>query len=159
MRASAPPSLLSFRSHPPRRADPLALYTYYIGELSKLGLAYLHLIMPRQFEQSTEEETAKVMGLRALFSGPAILAGGYDAASAAAALAAGTADGICFGRHFLSNPDLPKRFLLGAALNAYDRDTFYAPQHPIKGYSDYTFLGQEYKEGEVAVDPYENYKA
>ena len=146
-------------SHRPRPADPIALYTYYIGELSKLGLAYLHLIMPRQFELSTAEETAKVMGLRSLFSGPAILAGGFDAASGAAALSAGGAEAICFGRHFLANPDMPKRFLLGAALNAYDRDTFYAPQHPIKGYTDYTFLGQEYKEGAVAVDPYTAYVA
>ena len=28
------------------------------------------------------------------------------------------------------------------------------PPHPLKGYSDYTFMGQEYKEGVVAKDPY-----
>lgn len=28
-------------------------------------------------------------------------------------------------RHFLANPDMPKRFLLNAPLNTYDRSTFY----------------------------------
>jgi N-ethylmaleimide reductase len=29
------------------------------------------------------------------------------------------------GRHFLANPDLPKRIKLGLPLNDYDRKTFY----------------------------------
>jgi N-ethylmaleimide reductase len=32
----------------------------------------------------------------------------------------GTADAIAFGRLFISNPDLPRRFQLNAALNPYD---------------------------------------
>jgi 2,4-dienoyl-CoA reductase-like NADH-dependent reductase (Old Yellow Enzyme family) len=38
---------------------------------------------------------------------------------------ADAADAVAFGRHFISNPDLPRRLALGAPLNRYDRDTFY----------------------------------
>ncbi|KAM0911695.1 hypothetical protein ACQ4PT_013304 [Festuca glaucescens] len=48
-------------------------------------------------------------------------------------------DLVAYGRMFLANPDLPKRFELGAALNKYDRSTFYT-QDPVVGYTDYPFL-------------------
>ena len=67
-----------------------------------------------------------MVGLAKLFtSGPVLFAGGLEAASAAAAIGRGDCAAAIFGRHYLSNPDLPKRFLTGAALNPYDRDTFY----------------------------------
>ncbi len=135
-------------------SDPVALYSHLLPALSALKIAYVHLIMPRQFEPSTEEDTAKMEALRKLFKGTVILAGGFDAASGAAALKAGLGDAICYGRHYLANPDLPKRFALKAELNPYDRDTFYNPQAGDKGYTDYPFLGQTKEEGVAAVDPY-----
>jgi hypothetical protein len=36
----------------------------------------------------------------------------------------GDADMVAFGRHFLANPDLPKRIRLRLPLNEYDRKTF-----------------------------------
>jgi 2,4-dienoyl-CoA reductase-like NADH-dependent reductase (Old Yellow Enzyme family) len=42
-----------------------------------------------------------------------ISAGGFDGASAEAAVAAGHADAIAFGRYFISNPDLPARIKHG----------------------------------------------
>ena len=76
--------------------------------------------------------------LRAAFKGPFVLAGGFDAASAEAALAAGQADLIAFGRPFLANPDLVQRMRSHAALNAPDMSTFYTPG--AKGYTDYPAL-------------------
>ena len=38
---------------------------------------------------------------------------------------AGHSDLVCYGRHYIANPDLPRRFQLGAPLNKYDRATFY----------------------------------
>jgi 2,4-dienoyl-CoA reductase-like NADH-dependent reductase (Old Yellow Enzyme family) len=54
------------------------------------------------------------------------------------ALAAGEADAVAFGKLFVANPDLPKRFALGAPLNTPDPSTFYGtgPQ----GYTDYPAL-------------------
>lgn len=140
-------------------SDPMALYTHLLKELDALGLAYVHLIMPRQFEPSSEEETKNLYALRAHYSGTVLLAGGFDAASGAAALAAGHGHAIVYGRHYLANPDLPKRFALGAELNAYDRNTFYDPTAGDRGYTDYPFLGQTKTEGVPAVDPFAAVKA
>ena len=76
--------------------------------------------------------------LRSLFKGPFILAGGFDAASAEAALSEHRADLIAFGRPFLANPDLVQRLKAGAALNPLDMATFYTPG--AKGYTDYPTL-------------------
>ena len=46
---------------------------------------------------------------------------------------------VAYGRLFLANPDLPKRFEVDAPLNKYNRETFYTPD-PVVGYTDYPFL-------------------
>ena len=65
-------------------------------------------------------------------------AGGYDRERTIESLQKNHADLICFGRIYLSNPDLPRRFREHAELNMYNRDTFYT--HDDKGYTDYPFL-------------------
>jgi N-ethylmaleimide reductase len=67
-----------------------------------------------------------------------ILAGGFVGASADAAIRAGQGDAVAFGRHFIANPDLPRRFQLGAPLNPYNRATFYGGD--AAGYVDYPAL-------------------
>ena len=42
---------------------------------------------------------------------------------------------MAFGRHFISNPDLPQRLRRGLALDHYDRSTFYGGD--ARGYTDY----------------------
>lgn len=114
-----------------------AQYTALVSALSASGLAYLHVLdhsamgapaVPAAFKQA----------LRKTFTGVFILAGGFDQASAEAALAAGAADLIAFGRPFLANPDLVARFKANAPLNAPDMATFYVPG--AKGYTDYPAL-------------------
>jgi 2,4-dienoyl-CoA reductase-like NADH-dependent reductase (Old Yellow Enzyme family) len=41
-------------------------------------------------------------------------------------LQAGEADAVAWGKQFIANPDLPRRFKLGAPLNEPDATTFYA---------------------------------
>jgi len=65
-------------------------------------------------------------------------AGGYNRERAIEALQKDHADLICFERHYLANPDLPKRFREHAELNSYNRDTFYT--NDDAGYIDYPFL-------------------
>jgi N-ethylmaleimide reductase len=67
-----------------------------------------------------------------------MVAGGFDAISAEAALARGDADLIGFGRPFIANPDLPARLRRGATLAPADRRTFYS-EGP-SGYIDYLTL-------------------
>tara|TARA_A100001037_G_scaffold236084_1_gene215040 strand:- start:1655 stop:1933 length:279 start_codon:yes stop_codon:yes gene_type:complete len=47
-------------------------------------------------------------------------------------------DLVAFGKMFLANPDLPKRFETGAELNEWNMDTFYTPGP--EGYIDYPAL-------------------
>jgi len=60
---------------------------------------------------------------------------GLETDAAEATVANGDASLIAFGRHFIANPDLPKRIELGLPLNPYDRSTFYA--FDARGYTDY----------------------
>jgi 2,4-dienoyl-CoA reductase-like NADH-dependent reductase (Old Yellow Enzyme family) len=39
----------------------------------------------------------------------------------------GKVDLVAFGRHFTSNPDLPRRIFKGLPLMKYQRPTFYTP--------------------------------
>jgi N-ethylmaleimide reductase len=75
--------------------------------------------------------------LRPHFEGTIIAAGGFTAQSAEAILVAGDADLVAFGRHFVSNPDLPERLRNGWPLNAYVPDSFYGGT--AVGYTDYPF--------------------
>jgi N-ethylmaleimide reductase len=108
-------------------------------QLSALGVGYLHLIEPRVIGNSDDEKAnpapVAAQSLRRHFKGTLIAAGGFTAASAEAILAAGDADLVAFGRHFVSNPDLPERLRQGWPLNAYVRDTFFGGT--AEGYTDY----------------------
>src|SRR6266850_1469571 len=73
--------------------------------------------------------------LSKIFKGPVIAAGGFNPETAEASIANGDASLIAFGRHFIANPDLPRRIELGLPLNRYDRSTFYG--YTARGYTDY----------------------
>ena len=118
-------------------ADVQAQYVDLVTELSKLELLYVHLLDHSAMGAPPVPPELKAT-LRACFNGPLILAGGFDGASAEAALAANQADLIAFGRPFLANPDLVARLRSNAALNAPDMSTFYTPGE--KGYTDYPAL-------------------
>jgi N-ethylmaleimide reductase len=112
----------------------------YLGlatELSAIGLLYMH-VLDHSAMGAPPVPTVFKQGLHKAFDGIFILAGGFDQASAEAALKEGRADLIAFARHFLANPDLPERFKTNAALNAPDMSTFYTPGP--KGYTDYPTL-------------------
>jgi len=75
---------------------------------------------------------------RKKFKGIFISAGGYKPEDAKKAIETGEVDAVAFGRIFIANPDLPKRIKTNAALNPYDRSTFYGGNE--KGYTDYPAL-------------------
>ena len=76
--------------------------------------------------------------LRKAFRGPLMINGGYDANSARDAIANHEANLVSFGMSWLANPDLVRRFQLGAALNRPDLNTLSTPGP--KGYNDYPVL-------------------
>ena len=68
-------------------------------------------------------------------------AGGYNRERAIDNLKQNPNDLMSFGRHYLANPDLPKRYRLNAPLNSYKRDFFYCLGD--EGYLDYPVLEDE----------------
>jgi N-ethylmaleimide reductase len=120
-------------------SDPIATFSYLADELTRFGLAYLHVTEGVAGPMAPPAGVALAAPvLRQQFAGALILNGGYDEAAGNAAIAQGRADLIAFGVPFLANPDLPDRYARRAALNAPDQATFYAGEE--KGYVDYPAL-------------------
>ena len=106
-------------------------------------MAYLHLIEPRASssgiaDDATVDSADNASLFRRLSDGPMITAGGYTTEMGAAAVEAGLADAVAFGRMFIANPDLPERIRKGGAMNAFDRLTAYG--RGARGYTDYPTL-------------------
>lgn len=121
-------------------SKPRELYTFVVSELGKRGLAYLHMIESRASGLGRSDvirmntlNNAELFGH--LFYGAVISAGGYTPDTAVNTIESGHASAIAFGRLFIANPDLVERIRLHAALNAYDRGTFYGGE--AHGYTDY----------------------
>jgi N-ethylmaleimide reductase len=121
-------------------ADPMPLYTHVVQSLDRLGLAYLHFIEPRssgagRAEVNHQNVPSAMLLFRPMWKGVLITAGGFTGDTAEAAIKAGHADAIAFGRIFISNPDLPRRLRHGFPLTPYNRATFYGGEEA--GYTDY----------------------
>lgn len=112
-----------------------AQYLALTEALSSLQLAYIHVLDHSAMGTPPVPEATK-KALRAAFNGAFILAGGFDKASAEAALAERRADLIAFGRPFIANPDWVARMQSSVESNAMDMSTFYTPDP--KGYTDYS---------------------
>ena len=76
--------------------------------------------------------------LKKQFGGLYVANEAHTRESAEQLLQAGEADAVAFGKLFIANPDLPKRFARNTPLNTPDSATFYADGP--KGYTDYPIL-------------------
>lgn len=75
----------------------------------------------------------------------------YDRENGIVAIESGHTDLVCYGRPWIANPDLPRRYQLDAPINKYDRSTFYSPDQ-VKGYTDYPFLPDDYDTNHKGVE-------
>ncbi|KAK6156312.1 hypothetical protein DH2020_010560 [Rehmannia glutinosa] len=124
-------------------SSPDSLGLYLAEALNKYNILYCHVIEPRMITQFEKQETKRsLLPMRKTFKGTFIVAGGYDRNGGNEVLRRGEADLVAFGRLFLANPDLPRRFELDSVINKYDRSTFYS-HDPVVGYTDYPFLADE----------------
>lgn len=119
-------------------SNPLATFGYAIKELDALNLAYLHLLEPSEADLRHGGTPIPTKEFRPMYSGNLMVNWDYDKASGNAAIASGEADLVSYGKLFIANPDLPKRFKLNAPLNDPDPATFYGGDE--HGYTDYPFL-------------------
>jgi 2,4-dienoyl-CoA reductase-like NADH-dependent reductase (Old Yellow Enzyme family) len=133
-------------SHDMGDSDRLGTFTYVARQL---GARKLGWIATREAEIGPDTKLVDSQGrpreiknresispaIKAAFGGAFIANEGFDQASAQNAIAEGRADAVAFGKLFIANPDLPKRFAQGLPLNKWDSATFYSPGP--HGYTDY----------------------
>jgi len=108
----------------------------YVAE--QLGIRKLAFIFTRESKGADSISPE----LKKRFGGVLIANEGFNRETAEAAIAAGEADAVSFGKEFISNPDLPHRLVSGAALNPFHPETFYGYGLPDRqvGYTDYPAL-------------------
>jgi N-ethylmaleimide reductase len=123
-------------------SNPEALFNYVVTQLDQFKLAYLHIVEPRikgsHDDFSEKKVQLGVAHFRPRYSGTLITAGGYTRETGEDILRQGDADLVAYGRLFIANPDLPKRFAQNVPLNPYHRPTFTGGDE--RGYIDYPFL-------------------
>ncbi|CAI0429073.1 unnamed protein product, partial [Linum tenue] len=121
-------------------SNPEELGLYMAQALNEYGIAYCHVIEPRmKLGDRLFQAQESLVPMRKAFKGTFISAGGFAREDGNRAVEEGRADLVAYGRCFLANPDLPRRFELDAPLNKFDRVTFYSSD-PVVGYTDYPFL-------------------
>lgn len=118
-------------AHAMQDSNPSLLFSHIAHALGQRRLAFL-------FVRETANKETFTAVLRRLFGGPLIVNQDYDVDAANQVLETGVADAVAFGRPFVSNPDLVERLQTHAALNPWDRETFYGDGP--KGYIDYPCL-------------------
>lgn len=118
----------------PEYPENEATYLYIGEELSKRGLAYIHLNDNFALGISVISD-AYLQAFRKVYSGTLILAGAMTKERAQRLIADGTIDLAAFGQPFISNPDLVERLRNDRPLAKPDRATYYGGNE--KGYTDY----------------------
>jgi N-ethylmaleimide reductase len=116
-------------------SNPAATFAATVGELNRLGLAYLHIVEPAASDPVAAGEMPDLRFFRKIWRGALVGNKGYDLPRANATIRDGIADLISFAVLFLANPDLPDRFRRGGPFNTPERKTFYGGA--AAGYTDY----------------------
>ena len=136
-------------SHDMGDSDRLGTFTYVGRELGKRGLGWIaarearigpdtKLVDSQGRPKEVANRDSIGPAIKDAFGGVYIANESFDQAGAEAALADGVADAVAFGKLFIANSDLPKRFATGAPLNPWDTATFYSGG--AQGYTDYPAL-------------------
>jgi N-ethylmaleimide reductase len=122
-------------------SDPASVFVPAAKALDEIGIAFLELreLAPDGTFGASDQPKVSPQ-IREAFGRPLILNQDYDLARAEADMASGHADGIAFGRPYISNPDLVERLRLGAPLAPDNMATWYS-QGP-EGYTDYPALAR-----------------
>ncbi len=118
-------------SHDMFDENPFETFTYVAKELGKRKIAFI-------FAREHQAADSLAPAMKKAFGGVFIANEKFTKESAEKALEEGAADAVSFGIPFISNPDLPKRFLEDAPLNETNFQTIYAEGRT--GYADYPSL-------------------
>jgi len=119
--------------------ETIPTFEYIVDKLNNYDLAYLHLSEP--FTDVTNvpfSEPHIARHFRPLYKGTLMINNEFNQEKGNKVLKEDLADLVSFGKLFISNPDLPKRFELNGDLAPWDKATFYTLGE--KGYTDYPLL-------------------
>ena len=119
--------------------ETIPTFDYIVEHLNDYNLAYVHLSEP--FTDVTNVPYAEpniAKRYRPKYKGTLIINNNFDQEKGNKVIEESLADLVAFGKLFISNPDLPKRFELNDKLAKWDEQTFYTPGE--KGYTDYPML-------------------
>jgi N-ethylmaleimide reductase len=119
-------------------SNPEPVYMSLVEQLNPFKLSYIHVVEGDTGGDRKPSGAFDLQKLRRAFNGLYMANNNYTLELAVEARAENLADLICFGRPFISNPDLVERLREGAPLAAPDPNTFYAGD--AKGYTDYPAL-------------------
>jgi 2,4-dienoyl-CoA reductase-like NADH-dependent reductase (Old Yellow Enzyme family) len=112
-------------------SNPAATFGYVAKELGRRRIAFIcarESVGPNRIGPE----------LKKLFGGVFVANEAFTRETAEQALRAGEADAVAFGKPFIANPDLVRRFATNAPLNSPAPETFYAAGPG--GYTDYPAL-------------------
>ncbi|KAJ3675331.1 hypothetical protein LUZ60_004373 [Juncus effusus] len=121
-------------------SDPDTLGLHMAHALNAHQVLYCSMVEPEPVKTNGGLKSFQKLGaMRERFEGTFIVGGGYDRERGKRVVRESYADLVAYGKWFLANPDLVRRFEINAGLNKYDRSTFYT-HDPVLGYTDYPFL-------------------
>ena len=120
-------------------SNPEALFTAAAAALSALNIGFLELRGPGPDGTFGNTDVPKQSpAIRKVFKQALVLNSDLTAQSGQALLDSGMAEAVSYGRAFMANPDLPRRFQDGLPLNEIKGPvTWYSPGE--EGYTDYPF--------------------
>jgi 2,4-dienoyl-CoA reductase-like NADH-dependent reductase (Old Yellow Enzyme family) len=118
-------------SHDMGDSDLAKTFTYVAKQLGQKKIAFI-------CAREREGEGRIGPQLKAAFGGVYVANEGFTLESAQRVVAANEADAVAFGKLFIANPDLPKRFAQQASLNVWRGPLFYSGGE--EGYTDYPSL-------------------
>ncbi|HBE21223.1 MAG TPA: alkene reductase [Cyanobacteria bacterium UBA11149] len=124
-------------------SNPQGTFGYVLAALNPYNLAYVHLMEPNDIDLASREVLHPVLPVfRSIYQGIMMTNGGYNKGTGNDAISSGKAELVSFGKPFIANPDLPKRFALDAPLNEPNPKTFYGQgaEGAEIGYTDYPAL-------------------
>jgi N-ethylmaleimide reductase len=116
-------------------STPFETFSYLIQELNRLDIAYIHCIEGTARDSRPSDNEFNFKALRKLFKNLYIANNLYDISMAKQAIEQDHADLICFGRPFISNPDLVNRFQNNLPLENAPKECWYGGGE--KGYTDW----------------------
>jgi 2,4-dienoyl-CoA reductase-like NADH-dependent reductase (Old Yellow Enzyme family) len=118
-------------AHDIKDSNPAETFGYVAKELGKRKIAFI-------FAREHQAPDSLGPALKKAFGGVYIANEKFTKESAEKIITSGDADAVSFGVPFISNPDLPRRFLEKAPLNETNFQTLYS--EGATGYTDYPAL-------------------